>query len=449
MDFAAMAKGSIRDYLDWRQIPYRDEGRYLRMVDHDSLVVDLAGPTEHYFWNSQGENGDLANFLESDYIGLSHEEAVKELINFYKNRPVEPLAGHDRAKLKPRAPFNLRKYTFKKDVDLSKEEDILSSRSGKYLHEVRKISIDAIKALGKGIKETSYGDVMFLWPEYRVGYGKYKYRTKIVGAEIQGTHKNVEKYGKRQYLKHIAKGSKPHWGWLGSFPHLRADMSNDFHALYVFESPIDLMSFFDMQLHNNADGVKKAMTPGIPSEEIKLGEFFRNNRSSLISLNGANTKLETIDNVAASFQKIAETQEKTKIKRPQVIHLCLDNDFAGNLGAVKYMIDHRVSKKGRAYQNGEMVHIRIHRPLPGYKDWNDSVKDGCYTIRKQTPMQYVESLKQELGKKQYQELVQKARSEFDMKKKLQADRTRATDKTTPKQSNPVIRKATGQKGRNR
>ena len=49
---------SIQKYLDIEGIPYAQEGHYLRLSDHDSLVVDTRisekKPYETWFWNSRG-----------------------------------------------------------------------------------------------------------------------------------------------------------------------------------------------------------------------------------------------------------------------------------------------------------------------------------------------------------------------------------------------------------
>lgn len=36
----ALCRQSIQSYLDLRGIPYTQEGRYLRLKEHDSLVID-------------------------------------------------------------------------------------------------------------------------------------------------------------------------------------------------------------------------------------------------------------------------------------------------------------------------------------------------------------------------------------------------------------------------
>ena len=77
-----LCRQSIQKYLDIKEIPYEKQGYYLRLTDHDSLVVDTRitsqKPYETFYWNSQGVGGNLYNFLRS-YEGLEKKIALDQL----------------------------------------------------------------------------------------------------------------------------------------------------------------------------------------------------------------------------------------------------------------------------------------------------------------------------------------------------------------------------------
>lgn len=77
-----LCRQSIQKYLDVKGIPYERQGYYLRLRDHDSLVVDTRvtkeKPYETFYWNSQAVGGNLYNFLRS-YEKMEAKEAFDEL----------------------------------------------------------------------------------------------------------------------------------------------------------------------------------------------------------------------------------------------------------------------------------------------------------------------------------------------------------------------------------
>ena len=77
-----LCRQSIQKYLDVKGIPYERQGYYLRLRDHDSLVVDTRitkeKPYETFYWNSQAVGGNLYNFLRN-YENMESKEAFDEL----------------------------------------------------------------------------------------------------------------------------------------------------------------------------------------------------------------------------------------------------------------------------------------------------------------------------------------------------------------------------------
>ena len=77
-----LCRQSIQAYLDLKGIPYTQEDHYLRLKDHDSLVVDTrvtpSKPYETFYWNSRGVGGNLFHFLHQ-YEGLDGSTAMKTL----------------------------------------------------------------------------------------------------------------------------------------------------------------------------------------------------------------------------------------------------------------------------------------------------------------------------------------------------------------------------------
>lgn len=304
---------SIKDYLNMQGISYQQQGQYLRLVEHDSLVIDTRKtsqqPYESWYWNSRGFGGDLYTFMLK-YEGLNKQEAFKRLKELANQTPV------------------LEKKEVKAIVYDPKEWCGIDKRSEtiKYLVEVRKLDEQLVNKLFDfgAIRQLENNAIFFSWKDET---------DKEVGGEQQGTWIDHKRYGKRGTFKMIAEGSKKDWG----FNFGKQLFTDEKYSLYVFESPLDALSFY--QLH------KQEVSPN----------------TKYLSLSGAGTKVKTIENFITNYQ------EKLGAKSSEV-HLCFDQDEAGRKAITKAL---RVLEK-----MGYHGEIKLDHPGGSVKDWNESLQKG-------------------------------------------------------------------------
>lgn len=328
----ALCRQSIQSYLDLKGIPYTQDANYLRLKDHDSLVIDTRitpnKPYETFYWNSQGIGGNLFHFLRY-YENYSGKEALSLL---EKMGPA--LAKHQRTIPKVQ--------TIKKVYQPYKHRGVkYPKRSLEYFTKVRKLSPKLVNAMYRTglVRELPNGNAFFVW---------YDHNMKEVGGDEQGTYINHQKFGKRGTKKKIAWGSKRDLGF-----HFSCNFGNAPQRLYVFESPIDALSF--AQMHGRE-------YPG---------------KQRFLSINGAGTKVETLPKFIANFGVPAE------------LHICFDTDKAGFKGVnkAKKRYDWMQSLRIPAFEKMKFV---VDQPPTKYKDWNEQLQKGIdHELKSQSYEKYV------------------------------------------------------------
>ena len=162
----ALCRQSIQSYLDLKGIPYTQDANYLRLKDHDSLVIDTRitpnKPYETFYWNSQGIGGNLFHFLRY-YENYSGKEALSLL---EKMGPA--LAKHQRTIPKVQ--------TIKKVYQSYKHQGVkYPKRSLEYFTKVRKLSSKLVNAMYQTglVRELPNGNAFFVW---------YNHKMKEVGV---------------------------------------------------------------------------------------------------------------------------------------------------------------------------------------------------------------------------------------------------------------------------
>lgn len=340
-----LCRQSIQSYLDLKGIPYTQDQHYLRLKDHDSLVVDTRitpnKPYETFYWNSQGVGGNLFHFLK-DYEQYSAGDAIKTL------REMEPeLANHQHSI--PNIKETPKKYEAYRHKGVR-----YPKRSIDYFIKVRKLSPKLVHAMYKSglVRELKNGNAFFVW---------YNHKMQEVGGDEQGTLVNHEKFGKRGTKKKVAWGSKDEFGF-----HFSCNFGKQPERLYVFESPIDALSFAQMHGH----------------------EY--NGKQRFLSLNGAGTKVKTIPSFIGEFGVPAE------------LHVCLDTDRAGYKGVkkVKEKYDWLQSLNIPALRNMKLV---IDQPPAKYKDWNEQLQKGQdRQLQRMSFEKFIQKNKERFSEKQSQ-----------------------------------------------
>ena len=273
------------DYLERKGEPLKKEGRYYRHQVHDSLVIK----DQMYAWNSRDEKGaGVINFAKMFY-GMSFPEAVLDLsAQGYKVKD-------NSQEQKPKEPYQ---YPIHYEVnDRTKAKD--------YLTNERKIHPKIVNWLDSKdlIAQDKLGNVVFKW----------KQQGEIVGADRQGT--SPMKDGRM--FKGIDKNSHGSAGFA-------VDIGKP-NSIYLFESPIDALSYWS----------------------IKKGRL---QDTRLVSMSGL--KRQTMIDEIKRMGK-----ESNKVNH---ITFCTDNDKAGREFAKKY---HRLL-------TGNISNIK----LPLKKDWNEQLK---------------------------------------------------------------------------
>lgn len=327
MTLDELCNQSIQGYLDFKGIPYDQQGPYLRLKGHDSLVVDTriggSHTNETFFWNSQGIGGNLYHFLRN-YENLDKAATIAELKAVapqLSNRPMPNIQV-------TRKPYQPEKWQASQGP--RKVGQMLN-----YLQNVRKLDPVLVHALMERnlVRPLSNGDAFFAWVDNK---------GQEVGGDVQGTRINYDQFGKRGTRKMIARGSRSQWGFhFNVRDNRRKDLSCD--KLYLFESPIDALSFFQM------NGLK------VPE----------GGNRHFVSLNGAGAKVKTLLPYLAEYGI------------PKEIHLGFDRDEAGINGIYKAV------DLINQWNFRDTVTVYVDQPATG-KDWNDALKAGDHRKQVQT-----------------------------------------------------------------
>lgn len=218
---AEAKKTSITSVMDDLGMDYIDMRNFAQGIEHDSLMIDKR--KNHFYWNSQIENGQVVHGDVIDFVSMFSDMSHLEALNYLTQEHHERLK---KAEIKdiPKEPFQ---YYFEHNPDFSHVTD--------YLVNERKLSATLVAILHeKGfIQEDKYKQSIFVWAD----------TGKAVGASIIGSEYNPEKF-KRGCFKGIARNSETDFGFNVSI--------GTPTKLYVFESPVDLLSYWSMnpQLEN-------------------------------------------------------------------------------------------------------------------------------------------------------------------------------------------------------
>ena len=279
-------------FLRVRGEKLKKSGKEYRWMKHDSLTVD------HNEWYrfSGSKGGHPIDFL-MEFYNMSFPEAVKTLINEspgedkqeVKKMEQEDAGSHESCPI----PLEKAKLQLPKAYENN-------DRVREYLIKERKISekiIEQMLAEGKIYEDAVKHNVIF------------------IGCDPKGTVRYAGIRGTKEKYRGDAPGSEKAYG----FSHTGTD-----DTLFVFEAPIDLLSF----LSTTGDGWET---------------------HHYISLGGVSEK--------ALIQYLADHKKIRKI------FLCLDNDTAGNAAC---------EKLAEKIPDDKMV-MRLR---PAKKDWNECLTAG-------------------------------------------------------------------------
>ena len=268
-------------------------GRDYRWKEHDSLVIS---PDKNLWkWFSRNLGGDVISLVET-----IKETDFNQSVNFLNDGEFKTFQKVERSE----EPFNYYLQPY--------EQAFIEARN--YLREERGLSDDTIDFfLEKGVlaqANAKLNDSI----EPVVVFKTLSPSGEVVGANLQGIEENFEKWPERGYAKIIARNSD---GMNG----LHVDIGQPKRLVFA-ESPIDLMSYYELHKDNlqdvrlvSMDGLKEA-TIGRLLAELQAERSGRDLRWSKEEL--ANGLMTAVDN-----------NYFTDGKHADVITLAVDNDEAG------------------------------------------------------------------------------------------------------------------------
>ena len=271
-------------FLSGRGEQFKRCGKEYRWLRHDSVMINK----NEWYRFSQNKGGYAIDFMK-EFYGLSFAEAVKELLGEEGVGETNRRTGKEDAGRQKVCPIPLP------GLELPERNESCEI-ARKYLIEQRKLSeqlVDQMIAKGDIYESKNYHNVVFV--------GRDKEQNPRYAA-MRGTDENR--------YRGEAKGSEKAYG----FGHIGTD-----EKLFVFESPIDLLSYIT----------------AVPEEWEK---------HSYISLGGLSEK--------------AMKRMYTEYPHIHSIYLCLDNDEPGN-------------ERCRQFVSLILEELSVYRLEPVKKDWNE------------------------------------------------------------------------------
>ena len=269
-------------FLSGRGEKFKRCGKEYRWLRHDSVMINK----NEWYRFSQNKGGHAIDFMK-EFYGLSFAEAVKELLG--EERETDRRTAKEDAGRQKVCPIPLP------GLELPERNESCEI-ARKYLIEQRKLSeqlVDQMIAKGDIYESKNYHNVVFV--------GRDKEQNPRYAA-MRGTDENR--------YRGEAKGSEKIYG----FGHIGTD-----EKLFVFESPIDLLSYIT----------------AVPEEWEK---------HSYVSLGGLSEK--------------AMKRMYTEYPHIHSIYLCLDNDEPGN-------------ERCRQFVSLIPEKLSVYRLEPVKKDWNE------------------------------------------------------------------------------
>ena len=271
-------------FLSGRGEQFKRCGKEYRWLRHDSVMINK----NEWYRFSQNKGGHASDFMK-EFYGLSFAEAVKELlgeegVGETNRRTAKEDAGRQKVCPIPLPGLELPERNESCEI------------ARKYLIEQRKLSeqlVDQMIAKGDIYESKNYHNVVFV--------GRDKEQNPRYAA-MRGTDENR--------YRGEARGSEKAYG----FGHIGTD-----EKLFVFESPIDLLSYIT----------------AVPEDWGK---------HSYISLGGLSEK--------------AMKRMYTEYPHIHSIYLCLDNDEPGN-------------ERCRQFVSLIPKELSVYRLEPVKKDWNE------------------------------------------------------------------------------
>lgn len=226
----------------------------LQLAEGLGIPVHKVGKSK-YSWRSVENSGLVFSELKNTFFmhsalfgqaqgtGGSTIDLVQMMTKCNFPEAVQKLLQENYAQVEIKRETDFQKEPFKDYFKRAKDSQAIRN----YLCGERKINPQIIESLLQKnyLKEDAYHQAIFYWAKNGVK----------VGASVQGTIYDPERFSKHDYFKGIARGSESNFGF-------NVQVGEQIERLYVFESPIDALSYWTLypQLQNcmlaSIDGMK-------------------------------------------------------------------------------------------------------------------------------------------------------------------------------------------------
>ena len=282
------------EYLQYRGIELKKTGSVYCMKEHDSFVVRQ---NNKWYWNSQNIGGVSAIDYLQKVENMNFKNAVKTLLE-YENVSIQPNF------------FNIH--------NIKKTETIISEKNKEFKLPKKNINNKRMFAYLVKTRGLDSKIVSELFKNKQI-YESDKHNVIFVGKDKE----NIPKYASQRgtYTEKPFKGD-----CYGSDKRYGFEIKGNSNKVYVFEAPIDTISFASLEKMHNID----------------------HHKHTKLSLGG-------VSDVALE-QYLKDNPQITKIC------FCLDNDNAGNNAGKEYIEKYRT----KGYEVSRKI------PLNG-NDYNESL----------------------------------------------------------------------------
>lgn len=297
-----------------------------RSVENSGLVFSELKNTFHMhsslFGQAAGTGGSVIDFVKI-MTNLNFPQTVNKLLT----------ENYDQVEIKNESSF--KKEPFNDYFNRSADNKQTAVKN--YLINERKLDERIISHLMSKnyIKEDYYKQAIFYHAKHGVK----------VGATVQGTVYDPEKFGKRGRFKGIAKNSESGFGF-------NVQLGEKVEKLYVFESPIDALSYWSLH-------------PTLKN-------------SMLASIDGSSTKSNTVFNIMNYLAMEHNFDDEEDINKFQVL-LSMDNDAPDKFGKrsgqdfIQKFLDYPIVRQQAPEYKENRLFID-NSPNKMFKDWNDQLK---------------------------------------------------------------------------
>ncbi|EAC3131978.1 DUF3991 domain-containing protein [Listeria monocytogenes] len=265
-------------YLEKKGEPLNQAGKYYYHKEHDSLVLC---PEKGYFtWNSRGVSDRSCIKLAMELFDLSFIEAVQDVLE-------QNIPEHEKEVRQVRQASKKKPFSYWRDIKEANNQDKLKQ----YLIGERKINPWLVSELiqKKYIVQDKQDNVVYKW------FHPLK-KNEVIGAAKEGVSIIPEaerwKPSMKRFKQVMVSGDNGFYFDVGK--------TNQINQLYVFESPVDMMSYLSLKMQRGDQSIRNARF--LAMDGVKPMTFFHHYTLLSAKLDQPIQPIVCVDNDAAGHQ---------------------------------------------------------------------------------------------------------------------------------------------------